>query len=178
MPDVLVIDNCAWDILHAAGVDIESDLEGMSIEISAFGDIELPDEQNPPVAQYAREVLRRCGRVQKDFGFRDLNASGPADPRIGGFGDGRMISLSRKDYADTQPVKVGGIDGTKRKGSGLLANQTDVDYAERSFDFPVLTANAKDFKHAIAQGGKVIDLDKWDQQNQSFRDFMRENLSK
>ena len=176
---VIYIDNCAWNILHEKNVDLSQELSGQfSLAISTYGDIEIPDEKAPLVAEYARNALSSSPHegVRKDFGFTDKFSNEPPDPSIGGFGEGYLVDKKRVEYERTQPYLLGGKSGDKRTNSGLLRNQTDIDYAGRSLESPVITANIRDYRHAIQNGGQIIDLKLWQSGIESFGDFLRAKL--
>jgi hypothetical protein len=173
---VIYIDNCAWDTLHKCNVDLSRELaDHFSLAISAYGEIEIPDKKNPPVAEYARKALSGYPHngVRKDFGFTDKFSKEPPDPRLGGFDEGYFVDRTRVEYERIQPRLLGGKTGDKRTNSGLLKNQTDIDYAGRSLESPVITANIGDYTHAIQNGGQVIDLSQWQPDKETFGDFLR-----
>ncbi|OBS35395.1 hypothetical protein [Pseudomonas syringae] len=177
----VLIDNCAWDRLWQRNVHLP-DEQGLDLRfsVSSFGLIEIPSGEHPSekaraVGAYAREQLAFLEAEQVVwFGFQD---EGKSNSRVGGFGDlqpdgtvlggGFLTSVEGRDYRQKNESRIGGETGSKVKKSGLLSNETDVDYGEWSFGLPVATMNVKDFKGA----GTIIDLEKW--HDGSFGDFVR-----
>ncbi|WP_152031515.1 hypothetical protein [Pseudomonas putida] len=183
----VLIDNCAWDELMRRGVDLrEEQATDLEFNISLNGSLEIPSEDHErsearATGNYIREQMKAVDMkpaqwlVLGDLGSDCNQCAGLGDMMPDGnvVGGGYMTSVEGRDFAndDTKHKKVGGESGTKRQGSGLLKNQTDVDYGEWSMEITVVTLNTKDFRHA----GKIIDLSEWN--DGSFGDFIRSKLA-
>lgn len=180
MPKQLVLlDNCVWNLLYERKVDLlVEQADDLEFNVSDLGWLEIPspDHTAAAVGDYARDQLARLGKAPATwFAFA-------GHPRAAGFGDlqpdgsvvggGYLASVEGQAYKDDDSLhrKVGGITGDKPAKSGLLKNETDVDYGDWSFSAPVVTDNIKDFKNA----GRVIPLSAWTSGN--FGDFVRANL--
>lgn len=177
----VLIDNCAWDRLWERSVHLPDEQgNDLKFSVSNFGLIEIPSDEHPcekarAVGAYARGQLAQleAGQVVW-FGFQ---SEGRQESGTGGLGDlqpdgsvaggGYLTSVDGRDYRQANESRIGGVTGTKVKKSGLLSNETDVDYGEWSFGLPVVTMNGKDFKGA----GTIIHLEKWE--HGSFGDFVR-----
>lgn len=184
----VLIDNCAWDELGRRGVDLTREQgSDLLFSMSAYGQQEIPSPDHERAEARATSAYVH-GQIEalemkpvewlvlRDVDSDPANGAGLADLQPDGTvsGGGYVTSVEGREYVndDTKHKKVGGISGTKRKGSGLLSNQTDVDYGEWSMGLPVVTLNIGDFMHA----GKVIDLNGWTAG--SFGDFIRRELER
>ena len=177
----VLIDNCAWDRLWERNVHLPDEQgNDLHFSVSNLGLIEIPSidhssEKAIAVGLYARNQLAQLeSQPVVWFGFQ---AEDGKESGIGGFGDlqpdgsvvggGFLTSVEGREYRQANESRIGGMTGTKLKKSGLLSNETDVDYGEWSFGLPIVTMNAKDFRGA----GTVIHLEKWE--HGSFGDFVR-----
>ncbi|WP_263261888.1 hypothetical protein [Pseudomonas sp. RIT-PI-S] len=183
---IVLLDNNVWDILRKKGCDLlveaGSDLD---FRVSDLGIIEVPSPDHARAEAvatgiYAREQLERlASRPVEWFRLSD----GEARQGGGGLGDlqsdgtvlggGFLTSVEGRDFIEdpTRHKKVGGETGESLRPTGLLQNQTDVDYGEWSMAFPLVTRNVKDFKRA----GRIIDISFWTKGG--FGDFVRGQLS-
>jgi hypothetical protein len=182
----VLIDNCAWDILESRGVDLVNERgDDLQFTVSDLGLIEIPSDAHPNedaqrVGQYARAQLAALeAEPAAWFQIKDIDDSTPSGVGLGELqpdgsvkGGGFLTSVEGRAYAGTNEHRIGGDSGVKRMGSGLLKNQTDIDYGEWSAGLLVITANSKDFK----AGAKAVDIRTWD--SGRFGDFVRLALSK
>ncbi|WP_247258082.1 hypothetical protein [Pseudomonas moorei] len=185
---VVLLDNCVWDLLMAKEVDLLVEQgEDLSFRISDLGEIEIPDaeherEKARAVGVYARSQMARLGAEPVQwFSFAGDQESSRGTSGLGDLipdgtivGGGFLADLDGQAYSADSGLhkRVGGASGVARTNSGLLKNQTDVDYGEWSFGLPVVTANPKDFKNA----GRIIRMDGWT--SGGFGDFVRRELLK
>lgn len=183
---VILIDNCAWDILESRGVDLVDERgDDLQFTVSKLGLAEIPDDSHPNedarrAGRYARAQLAALEAEPVDW-FRFGNVNDPSSGS-GGFGDlqadgsirggGFLSSVGGRRYADANEHRIGGANGEKRTGSGLLKNQTDIDYGEWSAGHLVITANLKDFK----DGARAVGIGTWGPER--FGDFVRNAVSK
>lgn len=183
---VILIDNCAWDVLEGRGVDLVDERgDDLQFTVSELGLAEIPDDSHPNedarrVGRYARAQLAAL-EAEPVVWFRFGNVNDPSSGS-GGFGDlqadgsirggGHLSSVEGRCYADANKHRLGGTSGEKRTGSGLLKNQTDIDYGELSAGHLVITANPKDFK----DGARAVDICTWG--SERFGDFVRIAVSK
>lgn len=184
----ILIDNCAWDELLRRGVDLTHEQgSDLLFSMSRYGQQEIPSPDHERAEARATSAYVH-GQIEaldmkpvewlvlgdldsdtvKGAGLGDLQPDGTVS------GGGYLTSVEGRDFVndDTKHEKIGGKSGTKRKGSGLLSSQTDVDYGEWSMGLPVVTLNIRDFKHA----GKIIDLNGWE--DGTFGDFIRRALER
>lgn len=182
----ILIDNCVWDLLWNRQVELlEEQGTDLAFRVSPYGTQEIPAEDHPCeksrlVGIYARDQLAKLGQSTVQwFACSDLD-----DPNLAGLGglgdlqlDGSVVgggylgTVEGQDYREANQHRVGGQSGTKIRKSGLLHNQTDVDYGEWSFGMPVVTLNVKDYRGA----GTVVDLRSW--AVGGFGDFIRSVLT-
>jgi hypothetical protein len=159
---LVLIDNCVLNFLHARNVDLLAEQgDDLTFNVSDLGWLEIPKFDTDKleareVGEYARDQLARLqAEPVQWFTFGDLD--NPSAGK-GGYGElmpdgtvkggGYLGDLAGKIYREdpTQHKKIGGESGTKRTNSGLLRNETDVDYGEWAMNFPVVTDNGRDFK--------------------------------
>lgn len=183
----VLLDNNAWDFLRDRQVDLRAEAgTDLHFTISRLGEIEIPSKGHTSADAratnaYATEQMANLAATPVEwFVLGDLN---DPDAGSGGFGDlqpngeviggGYIGSLEGLAYAadDSKHKKLGGSSGTATRPTGLLQNQTDIDYGQWAMDIPVVTKNIKDFKHARL----VIDLNKW--VTGSFGDFIRTEIA-
>lgn len=183
--EIVLIDNCAWDILESRGVNLVDERgDDLQFTVSDFGMIEIPADTHPSedaqrVGKYARAQLAAL-EAEPAVWFQLQDIDDPT-PSGGGFGElqpdgsvqggGFLTSIEGQAYADANKHRIGGTSGEKRMGSGLLKHQTDIDYGEWSVGLLVITANPKDFK----AGAKAVDIRTWE--SGSFGDFVRQALT-
>lgn len=184
---LVLIDNCAWDELMRRGVDLALE-QGADLQfsISIYGHQEIPPadherEEARATGQYIREQMN-AAKIQPAqwFALGDLESEtagaglGSLEPDGSVTGGGYMTSVQGRAFVSDEKShkKIGGASGTKRQGSGLLKNQTDVDYGEWAFSVPLVTLNIKDFHNSIM----IIDLNMWTSGN--FGEFIRNELTK
>jgi hypothetical protein len=184
---LVLLDNCVWHFLLAKNVDLLAEQgDDLMFNVSDLGWIEIPSAEHErlearEVGDYAREQIARLhsepvqwfsyGSVENPTigkgGYGELMPDGTVK------GGGYLADLTGQIYREdpTQHKKIGGESGTKRTNSGLLRNQTDVDYGEWAINFPVITDNGRDFK----KFKNVIMIRDWG--DTPFGDFIRENLT-
>lgn len=181
----VLIDNCAWDILESRGVDLVHESgEDLQFAVSDLGLIEIPANSHPSedaqrVGKYARAQLEALeAEPAVWFQLKDIDDLTPSGGGLGELqpdgsvkGGGFLTSIEGRAYADANKHRIGGATGVKRMGSGLLKNQTDIDYGEWSVGLLVITANPKDFK----DGAEAVDIGAWE--SGSFGDFVRRALA-
>lgn len=184
---LVLLDNCVFDFLLARSVDLLVEQgDDLSFNISDLGWIEIPKTDHErlearEVGDYAREQMSRLeSQPVQRFGYGDSENPGVGK---GGYGElmpdgtvkggGYFADLAGQIYREdpTQHKKIGGESGTKCTNSGLLRNQTDVDYGEWAINFPIVTHNGRDFK----KFKNVIMIGDWG--DIPFGDFIRANLS-
>lgn len=184
---LVFLDNCTWNFLYAKQVDLLAEQgDEYSFTVSARGFLEIPrldhpDESVRLIGLYAHEQLNRlAAQPANRFGFGSLGEDAPLG--TAGFGslepDGTVTgggyfgTLEGQTFRDdpTLHKKIGGLSGVKKTNSGLLKNETDVDYGEWSLDFPLITDNLRDFKNAKY----LINIKDW--QHGPFGDFVTSEL--
>lgn len=182
--EMVLIDNCAWDILESRGVDLVKERgEELQFTVSDLGLVEIPQDSHPSedaqrVGKYARAQLAALRAepatwlLLKDIDDPSTTGGGLGDLLSDGSvtGGGYLTSVEGRAYADANKRRIGGDSGVKTTGSGLLKNQTDIDYGEWSAGLLVITANPKDFK----AGAMAVDVRSWTAG--SFGDFVRQAL--
>ncbi|MDY7536511.1 MULTISPECIES: hypothetical protein [Pseudomonas] len=183
---MVLLDNCVWNFLWRRNVDLIAEQgTDLAFKISDLGEIEIPsvdhqDDEVKAIGVYAREQI---SRLEADpvqwFSYAD---SGQPGSGKGGFGElmpdgtvkggGFFTGIEGHAYLEDpyQHKVVGGLTGEKKTKSGLLKNQTDVDYGQWALNFPIITDNEKDFKNFK----KVILIKDWN--DTTFGDFIREQL--
>lgn len=184
MRTTVLIDNCVWDCLWERGVQLRHEQgSDLTFAVSPFGTKEIPpadhsDDKARKVGKYAREQLAELDALE--VGWLQLSDVNAPSEGSGGLGDlqadgtlaggGYVTSIEGQEYQKANRHRIGGVTGAKLQKSGLLSNETDVDYGEWSFGLPVVTLNPKDFKGA----GAVIDLSGW--LEGGFGDYIRAQL--
>lgn len=184
--ETVLIDNCSWDILESRNVDLVDERgEDLHFTVSDLGLIEIPadshtDQKAQRVGKYARAQLDAL-KAEPAVWFQLGDIDDPT-PRGGGLGDlqpdgsvkggGFLTSIEGRTYAEAHKHRIGGASGVKRTNSGLLKDQTDIDYGEWSVGLLVITANPKDFK----AGTSAVDIRTWE--SGRFGDFVRLALEK
>ena len=182
---MVLIDNCAWDILESRGVDLVKERgEELQFTVSNLGLIEIPQDSHlsedaQRVGKYARAQLAALAAEPavwlslKDLDDPSNTGGGLGELQSDGSvtGGGYLTSVEGRAYAEANKHRIGGSSGVKRTGSGLLKHQTDIDYGEWSASTLVITANLKDFK----AGAAALDIRTWTLG--SFGDFVRQALA-
>lgn len=184
MRTTVLIDNCVWDLLWERSVNLRQEKGiDLAFSLSPLGTQEIPGDDHPDerarkVGAYARGQLAEMNAHEVEwFCMSDVGDQAVGRGGLGGLqpdglvaGGGYFTSVEGREYREANQHRIGGATGTKRKKSGLLSNETDVDYGEWSFGLPVVTLNHKDYKGS----GTVIDLREW--RDGGFGDFIRAQL--
>jgi len=160
MQTPLFIDNCAWDVFFAAGVDLSQEFprELFTLWITREAEFEIPPIKKPGLKDYiAIQVSLAEIKTHSYFGFYD-ESHAPEEQRVGGFDVGWFVSQQELDFIASQRSKVG---ESKKASTRLFKNEADISVASRSFHSVVLTTNFRQgqpLRAAMEQGGRVVFL--------------------
>lgn len=183
----VLIDNCTWDRLWERAVSLKDEAgDDLEFAISEYGEMEIPSADHP--SEKARAVSEYVSRqrseidVAKWFSFGSLDSDASSKSVGSGFGTllpngsvsggGYVSSVEGRAFTEANKHRIGGVTGSKLQKSGLLKNQTDIDYGEWAHGLYVVTLNIKDFSQVGS--GKVINLEEW--KEGLFGDFVREKI--
>ncbi len=149
----------------------------MTKEVSAFEVASIPTDKEA-IRKYIERAIEACRiQVYSFFGFVSY-----ADPpgykhRIGGWGEGRWVSVEEARYIEYFRVRQ-----ENEKGSGLFDNEADASLAVHACTGKiVLTAERKNksgpLKKAARIGGWIVYLREYDPREESLRCFILRSVA-
>jgi hypothetical protein len=183
---IIFIDSCAWDFMFAHGVELSSEFPAnefsikMTKEVCDFevASISADSPEKIALKKYIEQQKQKCGlEIDTLFGFGGVDEPHDYRHRIGGFDEGRFVSLKEASCIEQFKVEKG-----KERKTGLYKNEADSSLAVRACaGGKVLTAESQmksgPLKTAFQQGGKVIFISDFDPSKSSFRNFVMDKVS-
>jgi hypothetical protein len=176
---LIFIDTCAWDLLFAWQVDLLTEFPPdqfkimMTKEVYSFELLGIPARKTQ-LTDYIRQQIEKC-RITEDaiFGFTHYKSDPRFEPRVSGFGLGRLITYQEGAHMQ----QFFGHQGGSTRPTGLKKNEADASLAVRAMGGSiVLTAEDSStsgpLKDASKLYGKVVYLKDFPSSVLSLRDFV------
>jgi len=174
----IFIDSCAWNVLFEKKVHLAEEFPfdridlAMTKEVQSFEIDAIPETKIELKAYVLEQIKIAYIREDSFFGFSSYDDPPDHKYRIGGFGEGRFVT-----YEEAIQIEKFKFSKSKLMGSGLYKNEGDASLAIRAATGSiVLTAEnpmkSGPLRKATLEGGKIINIQGFNADQESFRDFV------
>jgi hypothetical protein len=172
------IDSCAWNLLFEHKINLAEEFPfdhielAMTKEVQSFEIDAIPETKIELKAFILEQIKIANIREDSFFGFSSYDDPPDHKYRVGGFDEGRFASIE-----ELALIEKFQFSKTKLMGSALYKDEGDASLAVRAASGSiVLTAEnpmkSGPLREATLEGGKIINIQDFNADQESFRDFV------